>query len=149
MPHFKMDKKTKILFWILLGLFALTITFFVVSSINELRGPAFPITAFFAICFAIIGFVLLFRVSRRKFKIEKKLRIFLILTSASAAGIPVFAILHNLVYALFILLFGENFWGNGDEAVFFILAIIVCPIVFIVGVIGTLILMYKNKTKKK
>ncbi|GAG61024.1 unnamed protein product, partial [marine sediment metagenome] len=55
-----------------------------------------------------------------------------------------------LFYALFILLFGADFWeriGIGDEPVFFILAIIVCPIAFLVGVIGSIVLFIKKKKK--
>ena len=83
---------------------------------------------------------------RWKKKVGGKLKAFLLLTGASAVGLPVFAVLHNLVYALFILWFGENFWGNmGDEPVFFILAVIVCPIAFLAGVVGTIVLDAKNK----
>lgn len=58
------------------------------------------------------------------------------MTGASALGIPVFAILHNLVYGVLIKLFGDNFWGEGgDEPVFFLLATIVSPVVFLVGIV--------------
>ncbi len=71
---------------------------------------------------------------------------FFILTGASAIGIVVGAVLHNLVYALFIKLFGEGFWaGMGDEPVFFILAVIVCPIALIVGIIGSIVLIVKKR----
>ena len=74
-------------------------------------------------------------------------RKFQLLTGASAVGIPISAILHNAIYALFILWQGEGFWdriGLGDEPFFFIMAIIVCPIGFLVGVVGSIVL-----TKKK
>ena len=81
-----------------------------------------------------------------KKKVAGILRKFLLLTGASAVGLPVFAVLHNLVYALLILWFGEDFWGaSGDEPVFFILATIVCPIGFLVGAVGTIVLAVKNK----
>jgi membrane protein DedA with SNARE-associated domain len=48
--------------------------------------------------------------------------------------------LHNAVYALGIYFGGENFWGpNGDEAFFFIIALIVIPIYFLISVVYTLI----------
>jgi len=56
--------------------------------------------------------------------------------------------LHNLFYALFIIWFGTDFWertGLGDEPFFFILALIVCPIAFLVGVIGSTVLFIKKK----
>ncbi|MEN6385919.1 MAG: hypothetical protein ABFD79_12085 [Phycisphaerales bacterium] len=63
----------------------------------------------------------------------KTKKIFFILTGSSAAMIPVFTILHNVVYGLF-------FAGkDGDEAVFFILAVLVCPILFAVSALGSVI----------
>jgi hypothetical protein len=70
-------------------------------------------------------------------------RIFFLLTGASAVGIPICAILHNLVYGLF-------FHGkNGDEAVFFILAVIVCPALFVIGMLGSLVLLIFARLKKE
>jgi hypothetical protein len=65
---------------------------------------------------------------------EPKLKkIFFILAGASAAMIPVSAILHNIICGLF-------FTGKQtDEAVFFILAVLVCPILFAVSALGAVI----------
>ena len=96
------------------------------------------------VVFAGLGVTLL--VLTVKTKVAGMLKKFLLLTGASAVGLPVFAVLHNLVYALLILWFGEDFWGaSGDEPVFFILATIVCPIGFLVGVVGTIVLAIKTK----
>jgi len=73
-----------------------------------------------------------------KSELRKKHKIFLLLASSSLIGIPVFAILHNAVYALAIKIFGEGVWGNGDEPFFFVLAAIVCPIAYLVGLIGSI-----------
>jgi len=57
--------------------------------------------------------------------------------------------LHNLFYALFIKLFGTNFWdriGVGDEPFFFILATIICPIAFLVGVIGSIVIFIRRES---
>jgi len=62
------------------------------------------------------------------------LKKFLLVTGASAVGLPVFGILHNVVSALL----------NTEEPVFFIIAIIVCPIGFIVGAIGSIVLAIKR-----
>jgi len=59
--------------------------------------------------------------------------------------------LHNLFYGLFIVWFGADFWertGLVDEPFFFILALIVCPIAFLVGVIGSIVLFIKKKKRK-
>jgi len=77
-----------------------------------------------------------------------KLKKFLILTGASVAGFFVSVVLHNFIYGLFIHFFGKDFWNRigsgGDEPVFFILAIIVCPIGFLIGAIGSTVLFAKK-----
>ncbi len=70
-----------------------------------------------------------------KTKVGGRLKKFLLLTEASFVGLPVFGILHNAVSALL----------NTEEPVFFFLAIIVCPIGFLVGVVGSIVLAIKNK----
>ncbi len=96
-----------------------------------------------------LGIALIFLSIREK--IDRLLKKFLILTGASAIGIPIGVILHDLFYALFIKLFGTNFWDRisiGDEPFFSILAIIVCPIGFLVGVIGSIVLFIRKKKRK-
>ena len=76
------------------------------------------------------------------------LKRFLILMGASFVGFFVFVVLHNLTYALFIHFLGADFWNGGDEPFFFILATIVCPLGLLVGIIGSIVLVIKNKLKK-
>ena len=52
--------------------------------------------------------------------------------------LTVFVLLHNLVSALL----------NTEEPVFFIIATIVCPIGFLVGAVGTIVLAIKSKPSK-
>jgi hypothetical protein len=84
----------------------------------------------------IIG-ILLFLIQR---KIKVKLNKFQLLGVGSAIGFLVFAILHNVVYALGIVWFGDDFWAAGDESVLIIIAIYVCPLGLIAAVIGNNIL---------
>ena len=72
-----------------------------------------------------------------KAKIGGMLNNFLLLTGASASGPFVFGILHNLVSALL----------NREEPVFFIITIIVCPIGFLVGAIGSIVLAIKRNKR--
>ena len=75
------------------------------------------------------------------------LKKFLLLTGASAAGFLLFILLHNAVYSLLTHFFGTDFWdriGLGDEPFFFIMAIFVCPIGFLVGVVGRIVLAIKE-----
>ena len=93
---------------------------------------------------AIIG-ILLFLIQR---KLEVKLNKFKLLAVGSAIGIPIFAILHNVVYGIGILMLGDNCWEAGDEAVIFMIALFVCPIGIVVGVVGSRILG-RNKIDEK
>ena len=134
------------IFWITVGVFVIAVVGTMLAP--PIRGLAMPYIIFPAwAVFAGLGVTLL--VLTVKTKAAGTLKKFLLLTGASAVGFPVFAVLHNLVYALLILWFGEDFWGaGGDEPVFFILATIVCPIGFLVGAVGTIVLANKNKRAK-
>ena len=77
------------------------------------------------------------------------LKKFLILTGASFVGFFVFVLLHNLVYGLFIHFWGADFWNGGDEPFFFIMAIIVCPLGFLVGAVGSITLSIKRLIAKR
>jgi len=80
--------------------------------------------------------------------VERKLKQYLILTGASAAGFFICIILHNVTYALFTYWFGADFWGKigvPDEPFFFLLAIFVCPVLFLIGVVGSIVVFIKNR----
>jgi len=84
-------------------------------------------------------------------RIEKGLlRNFLLTAGASLTGLPVFALIHNLLYGLAIYSFGEDFWGltGQEEILFFLLATVVCPLGFLVGTIGSTVLALKRQTDK-
>ena len=132
---------TLVIFWITFAFFILVISnIFVMNAIDQFNRFLFFSSGIVLFC---LGIALIVLASKAKFnKISKA---FFILTGASAAGIVVGSVLHNLVYALFIKLFGEGFWGMGDEPVFFIFAIIVCPLALLVGIIGGIVLIAKKK----
>jgi hypothetical protein len=96
------------------------------------------------IIFFLLGITLLVFTLREK--VAGKLKTFFLLTAASAVGVFVFILLHNAVYGLFVYFFGEGFWGGtgGDEPFFFILALIVCPLGFLVGAVGSIVLRIKG-----
>ena len=94
----------------------------------------------------VFGIVLILATVKRK--VTGKLKKFQLLAGASALGIPVFAVLHNVAYMLGIMWFGESAWGNGDEPVFSILAVIVCPLGLLVGGIGSIIIRIKQRRTK-
>jgi len=139
------DKKDKIyistlvVFWLIFAFFILNVfsMYLIGPFIRFISIPSMVILS-------ILGIVLIVLASRAKFtKISKA---FFILTGASALGMTISGVLHNLVFALLIKLFGEGFLARmGDEPVFFILATIVCPLALLVGAIGSIILIAKKR----
>jgi hypothetical protein len=107
----------------------------------------FPVMTVLAAVFVTLAVALVIITAKLKEPGIRKL--FFIVTGVSAALIPICAILHNLVYALCIKL-GWDFGGKGgDEAVFFILAILVCPALFVLGAMGSIVLLVSAKLKNK
>jgi len=82
----------------------------------------------------VLGVVLITLTVKKK--VVGKLKTFLLLTGASSMGLLVFVVLHNIISGLFGI----------EEPVFFILAIPVCPLGFLVGAAGTIVFTVKNKT---
>ena len=90
-------------------------------------------------------------ITTTKEKITGKRKLYLLLSGFSSAGFFLFGVLHNLFYALstitensVILNKTINFFGAG----FFLVAVIVCPIGLIMGIVGTLILLKKSQSEK-
>ena len=61
---------------------------------------------------------------------------FLLLLWLTAQAFLLGVMLHNGIYALFTGIFGRGFWGQGDEPVFFIVALFVVPAGVIAGIVG-------------
>ena len=80
----------------------------------------------------------------------KMLKIFLLVAGISLAVFIISIVLHNAIYGLFILWFGEGFWartGIGDEPVFFTIALL-SVVSFVVGLIGSLVMFIKGLFSK-
>lgn len=78
---------------------------------------------------------------------EKKLKVSLAIAGAALAAIPLFILLHNLTYSLLVQAshYGiMTFEGNSDEPFFFILAVIVCPIVYLASAVASVILLVRS-----
>ena len=69
-------------------------------------------------------------------KLTGRLRIFVLMIGGSILGFFVSVLLHNAIYALILVKMLDM--PDSDEPVFFIIAVIVCPIVLAVGVVGAL-----------
>jgi len=137
------------IFWALVGAFVVIASVFCIAAFI----PAFKGSIFFwfliisGATFTLLGAALIFFTVKER--VEGTLKKFLLLTGASAAGVPLFSLLHNAVYALFIHFFGAEFWNGGDEPVFFIIAIFVCPLGFLVGAVGSIVLAIKKSRMAK
>ena len=128
------------IFWALVGVFVIVVSMIFIPPAMRLLMPFGFLPAIFLpaiVVFVLLGMALLFLTV--KTKVGGILKKFLLLTGASAVGLPVFVLLHNVVSGLF----------NIEEPVFFIMAIFVCPIGFLVGAVGTIVLAIKSKQVKQ
>jgi len=137
----KIYTSTLAVFWLTFALFILVMAgmyLYFIPYIGIITGVGFMAVL------SILGIALIILAAKGKF--IKIARVFFILTGASALGMGLSMVLHNLVFALLIKLFGESILGSmGDEPVFFILATIICPLAILVGSIGSIVLISKKK----
>jgi len=128
-------------FWTLVGIFVVMMSGVFVPVVREIfRGPLFPTLW---ILFFLLGAVLIFLTIKKK--IGGRLKKFLILTGASAAGFFVSVLLHNFFYALAVIarqIVVLNSLMEIFHVAFFIVAIFVCPIGFLIGVVGSIVLFF-------
>ena len=139
----KLYISTLIIFWIIFAVFILLLA-------SMFLGRYLPFQSFIGIpsyaLLSLLGITLI--ILAAKAKLTKISKVFIILTGSGAAGTGISIVLHNLLFGLFIVLFGEGYWertGIGDEPVFFILAVIVCPLALLVGIVGSIILIARKK----
>jgi len=144
------------IFWSLLGVFLLQLIVIqplmgspLRDYINNTMGVNFVpmLFLFFQTIFFLLGLALLILVI--KTKMDRTPKKFMLVTGASATGISMSILLHNLAYGLFIQFFGEDFWqrtGLEDEPFFFLMAIIICPIAYFVGTIGSIVIIFQRRS---
>ena len=133
-------------FWALVGVFIVIAGVFSIPALRDLiKGFPFIITS--VAILLLLGVALIVLTIREKVGGVLK-KFFLILTGASSAGFFVSVLLHNAIYGLFIHFFGADFWNGGDEPVFFIMAIFVCPLGFLAGTIGSIVLAIRESRQQ-
>ncbi len=139
----KKKPSLKTILYSLIVLFVLILSFiFLFPDTGDLKNKLFLFVGLLALLFLVLGVVVIY-IAKKK---EGKLKIYLMLTGASAIAPLVATILHNLFYGLAITF--ENLKQVFDilSAASFIISLIVAPIVFVVGVVGSLVLL-KRKGK--
>lgn len=136
-------KSITVVFSALVGIFVTLISYFIIPFPYFIKQTLFPLIAILCLAFMALGIVLIVLTFRKK--VKGKLKVFLLLTGFSSAGILPSAILHNAVYALSTYL-GESFliMNGSDEIFFFFMALIILPILFIIGAMGSIILLRKK-----
>jgi hypothetical protein len=119
------------IFWAMVGVFIIVIGLMFIPRL-PVRFNAF------SAWIVLVGLGVTLLVLTVKAKVGGMLKKFLLLTGGSAVGFLIFVLLHNMISALL----------NTEEPVFFIIATIVCPIAFLVGAVGTIVLAIKTKPPK-
>lgn len=132
-------------FWVLIAIFILLVSSFIIISeiLEQMFQMFFPFIAILAFIFFFLGIVLI--ILTVKAEVKGKLKGYLILIGASAIGILAGAVLHNFYYAL-AMITGSSL-AEIYHVTFFLIAIPICPICFLVGAIGS-IMLFKKKRKR-
>jgi len=142
-----MSNPLKLTFWALIVVFLFIACEFFIPAVRDIFSGSklflLPLIVFF-----LLGGVLLFLSIKDKTK--GKLRIFLIITGVSAAGFFIGVLLHNLFYALAVItrnIVVVNQLMQVFHVFFFLVSILICPLGFLIGSIGSIALFIKKGKK--
>ena len=139
-------KAVSIIFKALIAIFILLLCYFAIPVSTHTKQAIFPFVASLAIAFFLLGGVLLFLTVKQK--IAGKLKKYLILTGVSSVGFLVSVLLHNFFYGLAIItanITPLKYLMEGLHVAFFLIGIFACPIGFVVGTVGSIIIFLKKK----
>jgi hypothetical protein len=95
--------------------------------------------------FFLLGFLLVIFTLREK--VKGWLKFFLLLTGISSSCFVLFVVFHNLFYALNIIWADITLLRYLTEwlhVAYFLIAVLVCPVTFLIGLIGSIILFLKK-----
>ena len=132
-------KSIKKLFYSEITIFILIISYFLISSKYDLARVFFLILAALGLTFLILGIILTIKARKEK----GKLRIFLMISGISAVAPFLGTILHNLFYGLAITFQNLRFLFEALHATFFIISLLIAPMLFIIGIIGSIVYFSK------
>jgi len=120
----------KIILCALVGNFVLILGQLFIPVVRDLfkKSPFFllPFATFF-----LLGAILILLTIKKK--VKGKLKKFLLLTGVSSSGFFISVLLHNFLLGAL-------------NAIFFIVAIFICPIGFLVGIVGSLLFINKKRS---
>ncbi len=124
------------LIWVFLSLLVLSVVAAVLFFARKHARFVFLAAILFAL--ALLGGALILLTLEQD--IGGLLRIFLTLAGVAPAAMIVSIILHNAISGLLTSLLNRDF----DEAVFFLIALFGCPALFLVGVVGSIVLLIRD-----
>lgn len=132
-------------FYLLLKIFVIIVAYFLIPfsppPLNYIRAALFPVVAIVGLVFLVQG-IRLALIARKE---KGKLKLFLMITGIAAVAPLPFALLHNVFYGLAIAFENLKYVFEPLSATSFIIAIIIAPLLFIAGVVGSIILFKKAK----
>ena len=139
----KAPRPLSIVFWTLVAAFvALILTVLFPDALGLFR-PMF--LSLMALCF-LLGLALL--ILSVRWNQRTLLRTFWILAGASTAGFALGGVLHNAFYALAMVTDKWPILSTAMEVLevaFFLIAILLCPVAFLVGTVGAIVLIVRGR----
>jgi hypothetical protein len=124
------------LIWVFFSLLVLSVVVAILFFARKHAKFVFLAAILFAL--ALLGGALILLTLEQD--VGGSLRIFLILAGVAPAAMIASIILHNAISGLLTSLLNRDF----EEAVFFLIALFGCPAVFLVGVVGSLVLIIRD-----
>ena len=142
-----MGKSLIVTLWTLILFFLLILGEIFIPIIREFfRGSLFFLVPF--IIFSLLGALLISLILKQD--IQGKPRKYLLLTGVSATSFFIFVFLHNVFYGLGVISSNIILLKNLMEIIyiiFFIIALFICPLMFLIGAIGSIIIFVKIRKK--
>jgi len=135
-------RSLSIVFWALVVAFAALVLTVLLPDVLDFFRPVF--LSLMALCF-LLGLALL--ILSVRWKQRTLLRTFWILAGASTAGFALGSVLHNAFYALATV---TDKWPILNaamevlEVAFFLIATLLCPVAFLVGTVGAIVLIVRR-----
>jgi len=138
----KAPRPLSIVFWVLVAAFSVLVLTVLFPDVLGLFRPMF--LSLMALCF-LLGLALL--ILSVRWKQRTLLRVFWILAGASTTGSALGSVLHNVFYALATVTSNWPILSAAIEVLevaFFLVATLLCPVAFLVGTVGAIVLMVRR-----
>jgi hypothetical protein len=136
-----------ILFWVLVAAFAALVLTVLFPDVLDFFRPLF--LSLMALCF-LLGLALL--ILSVRWHARTLLRTFWLLAGASTAGFALGSVLHNVFYALATITDNWPILHQSMEVLevgFFVIAVLLCPLAFLVGMVGAIVLLVRRRTSHR